>query len=361
MPVPVRIATFNVENLFGRAKVLNLANHSVGENVLSQIGDLQKELRRKAYDKAKIMNLYNKVKDYIKVSEDQGKLFKMKGWKVVGVKAAGVGDWNGSIVFKTENFNAVSRSNTAWVIKQLKADILCIVETESRPVLSAFNSQRLKSAFGYNMLIDGNDSRGIDVGLLSKHPIHGMRSHIFDKAGKSEIFSRDCAEYEIMLPNGQPLFILCNHFKSRGYGTAAKSDARRRKQAERVKQILQSEYDLDNDLVVVAGDLNDSPDRAPHALKPLLGMKKLKDVLQLQFGKSVDKRWTYYYQKKEQIDYLLVSKPLAAAFRSAGVERRGIYDLSKITGGAQKSYKKVTHWSNAASDHGAVFADFLLP
>lgn len=361
MPLPLRIATFNVENLFGRAKALNLDDHKLSDTILADVGALQAELDEKVYKKTEIMKLYNKVKDYISISEDRGKLFKKKGWKVIGVKAGGKADWDGSIVFKKAKFNKIARSNTAWVIKQLQADILCVVEVESRPVLSAFNSQRVKSGFKYNMVIDGNDDRGIDVGILSKYEIFGMWSNIFEKSGKSEVFSRDCAEYEIILKNGQSLYILCNHFKSRGYGKAAKSDARRRKQAEHVARILKTEYDLDNDLVVVAGDLNDSPDRPPKTLQPLLGMVKLKDVLELQFGNSTNDRWTYYYNKKEQIDYLLVSKPLAAAFQSAGVERRGIYNLSGITGGAEKSYHKVTHWSNAASDHGAVYADFLLP
>jgi hypothetical protein len=30
------------------------------------------------------------------------------------------------------------------------------------------------------MCIDGNDKRGIDVGLLSKFPLRGMRTNIYD-------------------------------------------------------------------------------------------------------------------------------------------------------------------------------------
>jgi hypothetical protein len=78
------------------------------------------------------------------------------------------------------------------------------------------------------------------------------------------------------------------------------------------------------------------------------------------------KRWTYYYKKFEQIDFILVSKPLKDRFRKAGVERRGMHKLKKLTTSSnglvdvEKEYDAVTHWANAASDHGAVWAEFDL-
>jgi len=82
------------------------------------------------------------------------------------------------------------------------------------------------------------------------------------------------------LPNQQRLHLLCNHFKSKSGGEAG-SDPRRQRQAERVAEILQ-DYDLDQDLVIVAGDLNDTPDAAS-PLRPLLDVAGLHDVLELQF------------------------------------------------------------------------------
>ena len=58
----------------------------------------------------------------------------------------------------------------------------------------------------------------------------------------------------------------------------------------------------------MAGDLNDTPDSAP--LKPLMDVRYLYDVLALQFPNQPKKRWTYHYNDFEQIDYVLVSKPL---------------------------------------------------
>ena len=116
----------------------------------------------------------------------------------------------------------------------------------------------LPSPYLYNMVIDGNDQRGIDVGILSRYPIHRMRSHISDRSGEST-FSRDCPEYFVELPSGRELVILPNHFASK------RSDAtgqRRRVQAKAVRDIYTA---LRKRVahVVVAGDLNDHPAAAP--------------------------------------------------------------------------------------------------
>jgi endonuclease/exonuclease/phosphatase family metal-dependent hydrolase len=214
------------------------------------------------------------------------------------------------------------------------------------------------------MLIDGNDSRGIDVGLYSKFPIGGVWTHMFERKGTKQIFSRDCLEVEVTLPNGKPLYILCNHFKSRGYDTDGTADTKRKRQATRVAEILKEKYKLSKDWVIVAGDLNDNPEAPP--LKPLRDVNLLYDVLEVEYPNDKSKRWTYHYNKFEQIDYLLVSKPLKDRLRQAGVERRGMDKLKGLTEGSnggvevETQYNSVTHWTNAASDHGAVWAEFDL-
>ena len=94
-----------------------------------------------------------------------------------------------------------------------------------------------------------------------------------------------------------------------------------------------------------------------------MGISNLYDVLELEFGNDSSKRWTYHYNDFEQIDYLLVSKPLKDRFKTARVERRGMYNLKNLTEGepaieTEEQFDTVTNWTNAASDHGAVWADF---
>jgi hypothetical protein len=84
------------------------------------------------------------------------------------------------------------------------------------------------------MVIDGNDDRGIDVGIMTRFPVGTMRSHVDDLSDEARIFSRDCAEYEMVLPSGRTSLLLVNHLKSRGFGTPAGSNAVASGQARRV-------------------------------------------------------------------------------------------------------------------------------
>ena len=359
----MRIATFNTENLFSRAIVLTFKDNSEGDKILNKIGELQGELNKQVYDKPKILSLYNSLKEFIEIAEDRGKLFKRQLFAVKGVAANGVKDWDGSIQFKRAKFTETTRINTAKVLKALNADVQCLVEVENRETIGSFNSDMLGTKkFPYNILIDGNDPRGIDVGLLSRYPIKNIRTHIFDKekpTSKSFIFSRDCLEIELEVANGKSLYVLCNHFKSKGYSASqSTADARRKLQADAVKKILQENYDLKTDMVVVMGDFNDTPDSAP--LQTLLNTQNLTDVLKLKFGNDIEKTYTYFFKKKLQIDYLLVSKPLKDAFKDAGVERRGMFELNTHSNGTEKRFDTVTSIANAASDHAGVWADFNI-
>ena len=355
----MRIASFNVENLFSRAKVLNFRDNALGSAQLAKIAELQDLLKEKVYtNKTQIFNRYDALKEFIDITEDRGKLFKKSGVAKVGIKANGADDWDGTIDFKRDKFDAATRGNTSKAIKTVKADVFCIVEVENRETLASFNSNLLGTGkFPYNMCIDGNDLRGIDVGLYSRYPITNIRTHIFDKtaANAKPTFPRDCLEVELKISNTKKLHILCNHLTSK---LSDKTGDKRKKQCGEIKKILQANYDLTTDLVAIAGDFNDTPDSG--VLDTLLNMTHLHDVLKLQFPNKAD-RWTYHYAgNNDQIDYLLVSTPLKNLFQQAGVERRGMHDLSAKSNGAENSFPEVTSPANAASDHGAVWADFNL-
>jgi endonuclease/exonuclease/phosphatase family metal-dependent hydrolase len=366
----LRLGTFNTENLFDRVKVfVDVPDFGLADSLLGMVDALRDLLAQATYTdatKAQILDYYltQKLDDYVFVREDIGKLWKYtSGGAIVGVAAGGSGDWEGSVVFKRSEFGDKARANTARVVKDIKADVLCVVEVENRDTLKAFDTHLLGSRYKYEMLIDANDPRGIDVGLYSKHPLGRMVTHMFDKVGNAPVFSRDCLEIEVLLPDGEPLYLLLNHLKSKGYDYDGKSDQKRKRQATRVHEIL-GQYQLDSQRVVVVGDFNDTPD-SPQ-LQPLLDTQDLYDVLELQFGADISKRWTYHYRSFDQIDFLLVSRPLKDAFRSAGVIRRGLYGLHKLTSAPgshvseEREYDTVTRFSNQASDHGAVWASFKL-
>ena len=373
----LRIAAFNANNLFQRPKVFQLDGLSAdGAKVLNDVLKLEELLANASYSGATGKSIIALLKKYdfdnsrilpekrwFQINEVRGKLFRVKrvgtgatAKSAIELVATGNADWLGWIELTRESVNTVSTDNTARVIQAVNADVVCMVEVEDRQTLGRFNRLTLakfKASFDHNLLIDGNDPRGIDVGLLSRFPIRSLRSHIDDltPTKRERVFSRDCPEFEIELPDGRTLWLLGNHFKSQGYGIQAANDAKRKLQATRVRELLRR-FDLTRDLVVVAGDFNDSPNSA--SLKPLLTTPELSDVLKspLLSGPS----WTYH-DGRQQIDYLLVSRPLFSRLRAVGVERRGLFHKTDF-GGKFPHFPEVTNEIKQASDHAAVWAEF---
>lgn len=336
-----RLATFNAENLFSRARVLKLVDPARRSDVLAQIAEFD-TLRAQSHpnpsEKRRRADLAGKLSRYL--------------------DACGTGIAGRSNHRRTP-LTEQQRENTAQVVRAIDANVLCLLEIESRRALDAFNHQHLGHAFPYNMLIEGFDARRIDPGLLSKCPIVALRSHLFDQAAGHRLFARDCLEVELDLGGERHLHLLINHFSGPGPGAGRERDALRRRQASAVAQILATRFDLTCDLVAVVGDLNDTPQRAPQALAPLLKTRGLHDVLAMQFP-IPDDRWTCHRHKNEQIDFILVSDALKAAFLLAGVERRGMPELQQNSISQERPFPGVRSAASAASSHAAVWADFAL-
>ena len=255
-----------------------------------------------------------------------------------------------------DDFGPISKSArraTAAVILENHPDILAIQEVENLFALLAFNREWLDNLYPYAMVIDGNDMRQIDVGILSKYPLLNIRTHRFEPQGSTpwqRTFSRDCLEVDLGISKGKMLTILINHFKSKIGGGADK----RKRQSERVAEILKDRFGegLSGNFIV-AGDFNDhydSPD-----LQSLLGLHGLENVVKQRLPKN--EHWTHYYKKgkvAEQLDYLLVSPDLCEKNRTAEpyIERRGLgTDIDYFKGDRFQQVKG----AEGASDHCAVF------
>jgi endonuclease/exonuclease/phosphatase family metal-dependent hydrolase len=241
----------------------------------------------------------------------------------------------------------------ARVLRAVDADVQCLLEVEDRSALEAFNGLLLRGRYPYHLLLEGNDRQAMHLGVLSKLPLGRLRSHCFDRDAHGPLFGRDCLELELELPGSRPLHLLLNHFDAPG------DDAHLRRQALAVSRILGDHYDLSQDLVAVLGDLNDSPQRAPQCLAPLLRQPGLNDVLALQFP-IPDDRWTGHRRRNEQLDYILVSDALRRCFVCAGTERRGMPDLARHSIARERPFPGATSPGHAASGHAAVWADFEL-
>ncbi len=378
----MRIAAFNVENLFDRAKVFNDTDPTAHQDVLDAHAALNKLFEKPAYsdaDKARMLQLFDTLGI---LKRDEGRfvhLRKIRGRIVTRprsgpprIVADGRDDWVGWVELKTEPVNEVAMMNTARMVRDAAADVLAVVEAESRVVLKEFHDMVLTevgvpAGQGYRhiMVIDGNDGRGIDVGLATRdgYPIGCMRSHVDDlKPDGQPIFSRDCPEYEVTTPSGARLVVLPNHFKSKYGGNDAASRYKRRAQAEATANYYRRLRDEGFDNVIVLGDLNDTPDS--EELAPLLSGTDLKDVsghpyfTAFQFRADNGHRGIGTHglgNDNTKIDYLLLSPALYGRVTLGGLERRGIWPGKRVK--RWDTYPQLRYEHHAASDHHLIWAD----
>jgi len=185
-----------------------------------------------------------------------------------------------------------------------------------------------------------------------------MRSHVDDRDSQGQtIFSRDCPEYAIPLPDGSTLWVLVNHLKSKGYGSKPASDRRRKAQATRVKAIYEAKVAAGDELVAIVGDFNDTPDSAP--LAPLLKQSDLKDVFEHARFDDGGHPGTYgLCNASNKIDYILLSPAAWASVKGGGVWRKGMWPGVRPV--KWEVYPELTLPRQVASDHAAVWVDLDL-
>lgn len=368
----MRIAAFNVENLFDRAKAFN-ASPDTSSEVQSKLAELNSLFERPHYSDANKSRMLELMDDlgirrsdtgpYVLLRKLRGQLIKRPRGKPAEIVADGAEDWVGWGELKTESVNAVAIQNTGRVIRDIDADILAVVEAENRVVLKLFVDQVLDEVGGETfeqvMVIDGNDMRGIDVGLMTRRgvSIDLMRSHIHDKdADGRAIFSRDCPEYAVRTPNGDTIWVLPNHFKSKYGGNDLPSRAKRLAQATRTAQIYGDLRAAGYDKVVVLGDLNDTPDS--EELAPLLSDTDLCDVGEhptFDTGEFAGAGTHALGNDSSKIDYLLLSPALFDLVTASGLFRKGAWPGSSPK--RWEVYPEIKRKVHVASDHHVIWAD----
>lgn len=372
----MRLGSFNVENLFDRARVLGSQTWTEGKPVLAAFARLNDLFANDPYtpeDKAAILDLLGQLGllrgdqgRYVLLRKIRGALLRRQRSGQVSVVAKGRSSWIGWAELTTEHVTELAMQHTAMVIRDVGADVLGVVEAESRPLLQMFTSAMLAKVGGIPypqvMLIEGNDPRGIDVGLLTRdeYPILAIRTHIFDSDQIGPVFSRDCCEYHLGTPGGERLVVLVNHLKSKGYGDSGDPiGARRRtRQATRIAQIYRGLLAQGATGVAVIGDFNDDP--TSESLAPLLQGTDLRDISEhpgFDFGPRLG---TFKGgNARDKIDYVLLSPTLFARATGGAVFRAGVFHGPR-TRNAWPMYPTLTADVHAASDHAAIYADLDL-
>jgi len=364
----IKIATFNLENLFTRPTAMNLATDEAGREAIEDHATANAIIAKTMYDdadKAKLLALSQKYgwhllnppsNALVQLQKVRGQLFRKPQNAPLQVVANGRADWTGWFELKRSDVDWNATFNTGRVIDAIRPDILVTVEVENRPTMKRFLEQVLQAKFqldyAHFMVIDGNDDRGIDVGIMSRFPIRAIRSHVSDVGTNGmPIFSRDCPEYDIEVSGEQSIVVLPNHFKSKRNGNDQESQNKRLAQATRTHAIAMAALQR-SPHVLIAGDLNDVP--ASASLAPLFG-DGFRDV-SAHADYPTDRPGTYETGlPSHKLDYLILSPVLWGKLQTTGIERRGSYHPATWT-----PFDTVTKTSEEASDHHLVWADIDL-
>lgn len=366
----VRLGAYNVENLFDRPKVMNSSTLAEPNAILDAHARVSALLQEPEYTtavKAAILEqlgtldlLADDTAEFAILRQNRGRLLKRSQSTGVTVVADGRASWIGWVELTRERVDELAMAHTAQVIRDIDADILGVVEAENRIALKRFTDAAIvtsakKPRYPHVMVIDGNDDRGIDVGILTKkkYPVTGIRSHVDDLDGTLRVFGRDCPEYTVELPSGKRIIVLVNHFKSKGYGNPRENDATRLRQAKRVKAIYRRLRNAGEEHVAVVGDLNDTPTSMP--LEPLMG-GDLRDIATHPAFTSDGRAGTYGNGSASQkIDYVLLSPALFALVTGGAIFRMGVW--GGVNGTLFPHYPTMTSAVHAGSDHAALYAD----
>ena len=254
-------------------------------------------------DKIKLMtynleNLFDSVNDpnkndetYLPLSKKKSDLVRKKcleAKKPHWVKQCLYTNWTNLKIRK-------KMARAAKVINSFKPDVLFVQEVENLKILEDFNKKYL--GFKEVILIEGEDLRGIDVGLLTNLNLSGdpkIYSQITKKWSKK---TRGILEATILLPDETPLTLYAVHFPSQSSPTKARKNG---------LEVLSSVSKRKPGLKIIAGDFNIIKK------EEIIYNQMLKDHWTISHRLGCTKcKGTYYYHPKRSwsfFDVFLFSK-----------------------------------------------------
>lgn len=249
--------------------------------------------------------------------------------------------------------------NTA-AIREMNADFQLLVEVENLAALQKFNKDYLNDDF-VPFVIDGNDTRGIDVALLVKKNLRIEVEYRSYKNYAGKVFSRDAPVALVfdLDNNGQRmssprLAIMLVHQKSKRTDpdkedqTAATRRAQGKASVE-IVELIKAEF-KGSFPIIIGGDFNTAVHTSPE-IRPYFdyGFKDSLDMIEQPL--AYEQRDTHYYfsptgeMHAEQIDALLVFSETDV------VTKADIYPTRDKNGNALAAPKSFEEREERPSDH----------
>lgn len=225
----------------------------------------------------------------------------------------------------------------AGAVAGLDADVVLLQEIENQTCLDAL-LERLGDGYPTAVLGEKGYAASVDVAVISRLPSLEVRRHsdtpLELPGGGQDWFSREFLEVHLDA-GGHRVIVFAAHFKSKNNDDAALRLA----EATRAREIVDaSAAEFPEAVIVLGGDLNDTPDSPPlMALTADGGLDRVAAEL-------APEDWTYIYNdERRALDHLL-----HAAAATGGVYQPGSAHV--FHDGPEDGY--------GGSDHAAVRASF---
>ena len=224
-------------------------------------------------------------------------------------------------------------------IEMLDVDIVLLQEVEKQVCIDALAAE-LGDGWNWSEIGETGFNASLDVAVISRFPIAeaiGYRDVVGVQRpdGSSTTFAREFLEVRLDV-EGHDVLVFSSHFKSKSNDDAG----RRFGEAAAARDIVLSRAAANpNALVVLGGDLNDTPGSDPIVeLERLGGLRRAGEVLGDRDGTIT------YAGERQAIDHLYLATDGVGSILSPEV--RVVRDASGNLGG---------------SDHAALRASFVIP
>lgn len=379
----IRIATFNVENLFSRVSFPDMLAPGEDHVGIYQFDDPEeRKLARRIVEAA--------------ASDDKRQL-----------TALALIDCRADVVClqEVDNAHALKVFYERYVKPHLdtaaaaeKKLLIKQARSEGRePTIEEIRAVDRRHYYDWRIVIEGNDGRGIDVGLMSKHPLkvtsHANRtfadlgvwsnelaSYVEGTDGRDrhltrddKVFKRDCLEVDVDL-GGRVVTVFVCHLKSMA-PSREKTRPIREAEALAVRRVVEARFGADTAKApwVICGDFNDyteidgEPEVAADGATPIHALAPLVDpafAVDLVRRRAALDRWTTYHAPGDtysQLDFILASPALAKANSKAvpDIIRAGQPFRARRYSGPR--YPRIGFDRPKASDHCPVVVKLTVP
>jgi predicted extracellular nuclease len=230
-------------------------------------------------------------------------------------------------------------SQLATGINRQDADIMLLQEVESQDCINALIAALPAGRWPVAVLGEMGQDASVDVAILANGELVDVIRHrnipLPLPGGGSTTFTREFLEVELLI-QGRPVTVFSAHFRSKSNDDPARRLAEARGAAAIVAASAAASPDS---LVVLGGDLNDTPDS-----EPMLALTS-PGILVRVAADIVPNDWTYAFNsQRDAIDHLLIATTASGSYVAGSATV-----LRDATGGLN------------TSDHASLRASFYLP